>query len=153
MNLDLAQEIKNKCEYLFKHDSYVDKAIYLCNDNIKLNFWKGQWEFTWLQYEMRTKHIVKNLASITFKNDVYRDWMSNEPINIAELCELLNENKIVIIKDNNDFLLGLKPIKNTMDVELFFSTRPAIKAEQENILEYMCYQATYLNKLFTNLEF
>lgn len=153
MNLVLAQEIKNKCEYLFKHDDYVDKAIYLCDDNIKLNFWKCQWEFTWLQYEMRTKHIVRNLSNITFKNNVYRDWLSNNPINVTDICELLNKNKIIIIKNSNNFLLGLKPIENSTNVELFFSTPSAIKAEQENILELMCNQATYLNNLFTNLEF
>lgn len=149
--MDLTQEVKEKCNYLFKHDDYMDKYIYLFEDNIRLNFWKGRWEFTWLQYEMRTKHIVKKLTDIKFKSDVYCELLSKELITIGEICELLNEKKIVIIKDNNNFLLGLKPIEND-EVEIFFSTQSG-KAEQEEILEFICYQASYLNNLFTNLEF
>lgn len=150
--MDLVQEIRNKCDYLFQRDNYVGKSVYLFDDNIQLNFWKGQYEFTRLQYKMRTKHIVKNLVDINFKNEVYRDWLSNQPINLDEICELLNKKKIIILKDNNNFLLGIKLIKNTPNVELFFSTQSE-KAEQNGILELMCYQANYLNNLFSNLEF
>jgi hypothetical protein len=123
----------------------------LFNDKIKLTFFKGKYEFTWLQYEMRTEHMIVNLCDITFKNECYKNWLSNEPINISEIYDTLNKKNIMIVRDNNDFLFGLKLVENNF-VEIFFSTNSK-KAEQEGILEFMCYQATYLNNLFETLEF
>jgi hypothetical protein len=146
MESALEVEIHEKCSKLFLNGSYQGEFIWLFDNTIKLVFWKGQWEFTWLQYEIRTVHHTIHIQDVTFLSNSYKQLGSGE-ITQQEILENLSNNKLVIIKDNDNCYLVMKPLENGC-VEICFIIDG--KAMQDNIIQILTQYAIKLHNLMSN---